>query len=174
MLASREYPGGVRPLRTLLVFLAGLWAGIAASAAVLKRTVPSRGDATSDEVSLVAILDGAALESRSRAFRGGSLFSWFGGVALDLRGATLAPGAHLDVHSFFGGIAVRVPPGWRIVTQVKAVGGGVAVKVPEPDDLYAPTLTLEGFTAFGGVAVTAKGWASEPSDRTEHAPAPAA
>jgi hypothetical protein len=38
---------------------------------------------------------------------------------------------------------------------VKAIGGGVAIGVPEPES-DAPTLTLDGFTAFGGVAVGAK------------------
>ena len=59
----------------------------------MKRALPSRGDAESDEVALVAIFDGVKLESRSQAFRGGSMLAWFGGVAVDLREAQLAPGA---------------------------------------------------------------------------------
>ena len=83
------------------------------------------------------------------------MLSWFGGVAVDLREARLAPDARLDVHSLFGGIAIRVPPEWRIESSVTALGGGVAVSPTQPAE-DAPTLWLDGFAAFGGVAVGAK------------------
>jgi len=145
----------MRLLRALLLFKLGFWAGMVASAVLLKRMFPSRGDAESDEVALVAIFDGVAIKSRATAFRGGSMLSWFGGVAVDLREARLAPDARLDVHSLFGGIAIRVPPEWRIESSVTALGGGVAVSPTQPAE-DAPTLRLDGFAAFGGVAVGAK------------------
>jgi hypothetical protein len=146
----------VRLLRGVLLFKLGFWAGMLASAALLKRMLPSQGDEQSDELALVAVTNGVELKSRSRAFRGGSLFSWLGGIAVDLRDVQLAGDAHLDVHSAFGGIAIRVPAGWRVESNVTSLGGGVAVDVPEPDAPDAPTLRLDGFTAFGGVAVGAK------------------
>ena len=156
MLVVREYPADVRVLRAVLLFKLGFWTGMLASAVFMKRMFPSRGDAESDEVALVAILDGVAVKSRAQAFRGGSMFSWLGGIAVDLREAQLAPDAHLDVRSLFGGIAIRVPPGWKIEADVKALGGGVAVDAPEPGTDGSPTLRLEGFSAFGGIAVGAK------------------
>ena len=156
MLVVRGYPADVRLLRAVVLFKLGFWAGMLASAAVMKRMFPSRGDADSDEVALVAILDGVVLKSRADAFRGGSMFSWLGGIAVDLREAHLAPDAHLDVRSLFGGIAIRVPPGWRIESDVKTIGGGVAVNAPEAELDVAPTLRLDGFSAFGGIAVGAK------------------
>ena len=88
---------------------------MAAAAAVVKRAVPSRGDEESDEVGLVAIFDGIELQSRATAFRGGSMFAWYGGIAVDLCEAQLAAeGAHLDLHALNGGIAVKVPSVWRI------------------------------------------------------------
>jgi hypothetical protein len=127
-----------------------------ASATILKRVLPSFGDEESDEVALVAIMNGIELKSRSRAFRGGSMFSWLGGIAVDLREVELAENAHLDVHSAFGGIAIRVPTGWRVESTVTSLAGGVAVDVPEPESPDAPTLRLDGFSAFGGIAVGAK------------------
>ena len=124
----------MRLLRSLGFTTVGFFAGFAAAAAAIKRVLPSRGDADSDEVRLVAIFDGAKLQSRSQAFRGGSMLAWFGGVAVDLREAQLAPEAHLALHSLFGGIAVRVPTGWRVESSMSALGGGVAVNVPEPDE----------------------------------------
>ena len=146
----------MRLLRGLLLFKLGFWAGMFASAALLKRVLPSHGDEESDEVALVAIMNGIELKSRSRAFRGGSMFSWLGGIAVDLREVELAENARLDVHSAFGGIAIRVPTGWRVESNVTSLAGGVAIGVPEPEDADAPTLRLNGFSAFGGIAVGAK------------------
>lgn len=144
-------------LRGLILIGVGFSAGMAAAASFVKRAVPSRGDEESDEVALVGVFNGVALKSRANAFRGGSMFSWYGGIAVDLRDAQLAAGgAHLDVHSLFGGNAIRVPAGWRIESNVKALGGGVAIGARGPDDPDAPTLTLNGLAAFGGIAVGAK------------------
>jgi hypothetical protein len=146
----------MRLLRSLFLLKLGFWGGVMASAAFVKRALPSRGDEESDEIALVAVLNGVALKSRSQGFRGGSMLSWFGGIAVDLREAQLAPDAHLDLHSLFGGIALRVPPGWRVVSDVQSLSGGVAIDVPEPVEPDPPTLTLDGFTVFGGVAVGTK------------------
>ena len=54
-----------------------------------------------------------------------------------------------------GGIAIRVPEGWRVQSDLGAALGGVDARVPEPEGPDAPTLTLDGFALFGGVAVTA-------------------
>jgi hypothetical protein len=144
----------MRPLRALALLFLGAFAGFAAAAAVLRNALPSRGDEESDEVALVAIFNGVELKSRAGAFRGGSMLAWFGGIAVDLREATLAEGAHLSLHALNGGIAIRVPPGWRVVSNLNAVAGGVDVR--GADDGAGPTLTVDGFALFGGIAVGAK------------------
>jgi hypothetical protein len=147
----------VRLLRGLLLFKLGFWAGTFASAALLKRVLPSHGDEESDEVALVAIMSGIELRSRSRAFRGGSMFSWLGGIAVDLREVELAENARLDVHFGFrwyrnpraGGLADRVERdlAWRAAWRS-------ASRSPT-----TPTLRRScsrGFSVFGGIAVGAK------------------
>jgi hypothetical protein len=85
------------------------------------------------------------------------MFAWFGGISVDLRAAKLSSdGSQLDLHALNGGIAIRVPEGWRVRSNMRAVLGGVDVRAPEPEAADAPTLTLDGFAVFGGVAVTAK------------------
>ena len=146
----------MRVFRALGLMSFGAYAGFAGAAALFKRAVPSRGDAESDEVALVAIFDGVQLKSHATAFKGGSMLAWFGGVAVDLREAQLASDAHLTLHALCGGIAIKVPAGWRVRSNLTALAGGVDVRVPEPEDAAAPTLTLEGSALFGGVAVGAR------------------
>jgi hypothetical protein len=134
----------------------GFFGGFMAAAAVVKRAIPSRGDAESDEVTLMAVFDGVKLRSEAKAFRGGSMLAWYGGVEADLREAQLAPDARLSVTALFGGIALRVPPEWRIEKDIRAIAGGFDISGSDPDDLEAPVLRLEGRALCGGIAVSRK------------------
>jgi hypothetical protein len=146
----------MRLLRRLGLLLLGFYGGLLAAAALLKRVLPSRGDELSDEVALTAIFGGVELKSRAQAFRGGSMLAWYGGVAVDLREAKLAPGgAQLSTGALWGGVAIKVPPGWRVEHTARVFSGGVAVDAPEPDDPDAPTLVVDATVLFGGVAVKA-------------------
>jgi len=146
----------MRPLRGLLLFELGAWAGMMAAAAFVRRAVPSRGDEETDELGLVAVFNGIELKSRARAFSGGSMLAWFGGIEVDLREVELAPGAQLSLHTLFGGIAMTTPPNWRIESEMKALAGGIDARSPAHDDPHAATLTLTGTVLFGGVAVGAR------------------
>jgi hypothetical protein len=139
-----------------VVFKLGVFAGMAIAAAFAKRALPSRGDEDSDELSLVAIFHGIELESRAKAFRGGSMLAWFGGIDVDLTEAMLAPGARLSVHALLGGMAIHTPANWRIESDVNAFIGGVDARTPSNADPEAPVLTLEGTVVLGGIAVGPK------------------
>lgn len=145
----------VRPIRALALILVGAFAGFAAAAAAVKQALPSRGGEESNELALVAVFDGIELKSRASSFRGGSALTWFGGISLDLREVTLAPDAHLSVNTLFGGVAIRVPPEWRLESELEAIAGGVDVR-SGAEDLDAPTLRLAGRALFGGIAVGAR------------------
>jgi hypothetical protein len=146
----------MRPLRGLLLFKLGAWAGMMAAAAYVRRTVPSVGDEESDELSLVAVFNGITLKSRAKAFVGGSMLAWFGGIEVDLREAELAPDARLALHTLFGGIAVKTPPGWRLESKLSAFAGGYNTQSPSEADPDAPVLKLTGTALFGGIDVGAK------------------
>jgi hypothetical protein len=118
--------------------------------------VPSRGDEDSDELALVAVFDGIELKSRAKAFKGGSMLAWFGGIEADLRDAELAPGARLSAYTLFGGIEIETPPTWRVESKTKALMGGIDARTPAQDDPDAPVLTLEGLALFGGIEVSAE------------------
>ena len=147
----------MRVIGKLGLLLLGFWGGFMAAAAAVKRVLPSRGDSESDEVALMAVFDGQELRSEARAFRGGSMLAWYGGIDADLRDAELAPGgARLSVGALFGGVSIRVPSSWRVEKTMRAVAGGVEVSGDDPEDPDAPTLVLDGYALCGGVAVSRK------------------
>src|SRR5512132_4149242 len=146
----------MRSSRSVLSFKLGVCAGMAIGAAFAKRAVPSRGDEDSDELSLVAVFDGIELKSRAKAFKGGSMLAWFGGIEVDFSDAELAPEARLSVHTLFGGIAIKTPPNWRVESNAQALAGGVDTRRPAHEDPDAPVLTLVGMAVFGGIAVGAE------------------
>jgi hypothetical protein len=141
-------------IRSVLLLLAGAVAGFAGAAAFMRHAVASEGNEDSDELALVAIFNGIEMANRSATFRGGSVLAWFGGVSLDLRDATLAPGAHVDGRAMFGGVAIRVPPTWRIEAHGTAVAGGWNSAAAEPDDPEAPILVVNVVAALGGASIT--------------------
>jgi hypothetical protein len=143
----------MRAVRGVLLFKLGAFAGMMAAAAFVRRAVPSVGDEESDELRLVAVLNGIQLASRAKAFTGGSMLAWYGGIDVDLSEAELAPDARLSLHTLFGGIAIKTPPGWRVESELAAVAGGVDTRTSSHDDPDAPVLTVTGTALFGGIAV---------------------
>lgn len=150
----------MRSLVRLAVRLAvlGLLAAVGGALYTKARTI-SRGEPEDETVDLVGIFEGFELTSRSTAFRGGSLLSWFGGGTLDLRNATLAPeGARLTVHALFGGAQVIVPEGWDVECELIGFAGGLGDNRDHDhgEAIAGPVLTIAGWAAFGGVGVTSE------------------
>jgi predicted membrane protein len=117
----------------------------------------SVGGPDSDEIRLAGIYDEASLASTASSFRGGTMTSWFGGVDLDLRGATLDPaGARLTVRAIFGGGRIVVPADWAVDLDVVAIFGGVGDTRPTVEVREgAPRLAIDGFALFGGYGIVA-------------------
>ncbi len=122
----------------------------------LPRTV---GD---DAFDMVAVLGGAktGITSREaggvapRPFRGGRAMAVMGGCEIDLRRAWLAEGqeALLDVLVVWGGIEIKVPEEWEVVTRGSAFLGGFETKtrsLPSADR----RLVVTGTAIMGGVEV---------------------
>lgn len=116
----------------------------------------------SGKVSVFAVLGGTKRASNDKPFRGGEMTAVMGGTQLDLRQATIAPGAEavINVFAIMGGHEVWVPPAWTVVSDVMPVLGSVEDKrlppvdgTPHPPNEAAPRLVLRGVVVMGGLTI---------------------
>lgn len=109
----------------------------------------------SDRFSAVAILGGVDRRVLSTNFQGGDVTAFMGGGKLDLREATLAPGAEaiVDVTTMMGGFEIKVPETWNVIVDIVPFMGGYEDKTRHPSDPAAPRLRIRGFVMMGGVEI---------------------
>ena len=104
-------------------------------------------------MSVMAIMGGVTRGNNSRAFRGADVFAFMGGCELDLRKAAINGEAVIDVFAMWGGIEIRVPEDWTVVSHVVPLMGGVDDKTRPPQTATAHRLTLRGFVLMAGVEI---------------------
>jgi predicted membrane protein len=134
----------------ILVFIGGymVWRGFGGQ----RRERESDGHSS---FSALAIMGGVARRSSSQSFRGADLTAVMGGCEIDLRQASIEPGveAVIDVFAFWGGIDIKVPDDWTVVTRVMPLMGGVEDKTRAPQQATGKRLVIRGIVVMGGVAV---------------------
>ena len=104
-------------------------------------------------VSGLAILGGVKRGNNSRAFKGGDLTAIMGGCEIDLRQAAIDGEASIDLFAMWGGIEIRVPEDWTVISRVVPLLGGVEDKTRPPQGATAHRLVLRGFAIMGGIEV---------------------
>ena len=134
----------------ILVFIGGymVWRGFGGQ----RRERQSDGHSS---FSALAIMGGVARRSSSQSFRGADLTAVMGGCEIDLRQASIEPGqeAVIDVFAFWGGIDVKVPEDWTVVTRAMPLMGGVEDKTRAPQPEVGKRLVIRGIVVMGGIAV---------------------
>src|SRR5687767_4207353 len=105
---------------TLLVFfgLFLVWQGLSAP----RRRASGDSNAV---ISAMAVLGGVARGNNSAAFRGGEVTAVMGGCELDLRHAAIDGEAVIDLFALWGGIEIRVPEDWTVVSRITPLLGGL-------------------------------------------------
>ena len=95
-------------------------------------------------VSATAILAGVERRINSQDFRGGDVTAIMGGCNLDLRGALITPPHQpvLEVFVLFGGIEIRVPEDWTVISELEVILGGF------DDRKAAPPKTNQNASSF--------------------------
>jgi hypothetical protein len=77
-----------------------------------------------------------------------------GGVELDLRRVEVPAGiASVDVVAFWGGIEIKVPPGWMVDARVVPLGGVFDNKTDPEAAAGSPRLVIRGHAIMGAVVV---------------------
>lgn len=125
---------------------------------VFRRKTASAAAAGTDPDSVLhafAIMSGVGRRSVSSDFRGGDANAIMGGVELDLRNAQIREGetAVLDVFAMWGGIDVRVPDNWRVVSEVFPLMGAYEDNSRSKTLNAGPTLVIRGLVLMGAVEV---------------------
>lgn len=106
-------------------------------------------------ISALAIMSGIARRSSSQAFVGADLTAVMGGCEIDLRQASITPGSEavIDVFAFWGGIDIKVPEDWTVVTRAMPLMGGVEDKTRAPQGAATKRLVIRGIVVMGGVVI---------------------
>jgi predicted membrane protein len=105
-------------------------------------------------ITATAVLSGVSRSVASPEFAGGELTAFMGGVQLDLTRAIIKGAeAHLTVFAMWGGIGLKVPPGWAVDMRVAAFLGGYEDKTTLPAAADAPRLIVTGLVTMGGAEV---------------------
>jgi hypothetical protein len=104
-------------------------------------------------LSAMAILGAVSRRNNSQQFRGADLTAIMGGCELDLRGAAINGDSVIDVFALWGGIEIRIPPGWVIDSQIIPLLGGVEEKTKSVPGEVQHRLVLRGFAIMSGVEV---------------------
>ena len=102
----------------------------------------------------IAFMGGVKRANLSQDFKGGAATAVMGGIDIDLRSAVMDQSeATLDVSSVMGGVKIRVPEDWKVVSQVSSIMGGFDDSTRHPED-PAHRLILKGTVLMGGLKVT--------------------
>lgn len=145
-------------LRLVLFAWFAAWVGGTIGAISVKRRTAARDDPAADEIVLVAVYGPLEFASTARAFRGGTVETWYGGGTIDLRDAVLHPdGADLRVRAVFGGGQIVVPDSWRVTTTMRGLGGIADARPAEDQAPDGPELRIDATTMFGGFSISSVG-----------------
>lgn len=163
----RRHQRSFTPLAVL-----GIWIAIFVGFQVSGSGIRSFGDSargfiesTDNRVRVISVMGRSDHVSRATAFRGADVTNIMGRSDLDLRDATLAPGATASVRvvSLMGAVVLRVPPSWTVDTGAISAMGGVADERPQwssdakdaPDTAAGPPprLVLRGAVMMGRLTI---------------------
>ena len=116
---------------------------------------PARPADGHSSFSALAIMSGVARRSTSQTFAGADLTAVMGGCEIDLRQASIEPGteAVIDVFAFWGGIDIKVPEDWIVITKALPIMGGIEDKTRAPQPASTKRLIIRGVVVMGGVVV---------------------
>jgi hypothetical protein len=156
MRTSRSLPPAVR---RSLPWLVG-WVTFHAAVAIAGRVTAWRkneGDESSTSIRRVFTHSGLELHPRNPALTRVRLDLAMAGADLDLTGIPRPDkGIDLTVRAAMAGLAVRVPPDWRVWWQFRGIGGiGTDGSLARTHDEHDADLRVYAAVALGGIGLEA-------------------
>jgi hypothetical protein len=156
MRTSRALPPAVRKARPWLVG----WFVFQAVVALAGRVTAWRkneGDESSTSIRRVFTHNGLELHPKNPALSRVRLDLAMAGAELDLTGIPRPEtGIDLTVRAAMAGLAVRVPPDWRVWWEFRGVGGiGTDGSVARTHDEHDADLRVHAVVALGGIGLEA-------------------
>jgi len=101
-----------------------------------------------------SVFGGITKKVKSKAFKGGIIYTVFGGADLNFHSAGLDDkGAVLDLFSTFGGITIRLPKMWVIEVRPSTVFGGITNWTSNEEQTSGKRLIINATTTFGGITI---------------------
>jgi predicted membrane protein len=137
---------------------AGVWAliifAVGANVAWKALRPPGVPRDSSSALDVVQFMGGTKTVVTTSDFKGGQATAVMGGCEIDLRHASMPEGrpALLDTFAFWGGIEIKVPDEWEVVSQGNAVLGGF-VNSARAQPGAKRRLVVTGLAIMGGVEV---------------------
>jgi len=105
----------------------------------------------------IVMFGGIHRKIESQDFQGGEARAVFGGIDIDLRGASMTKDViEIEANAIFGGVELKVPDTWDVTVRGAGVLGGYEDKThaaPLPEGGKRPRLIVRGEAVFGGVTV---------------------
>jgi len=103
-------------------------------------------------IKAMAVMGGFRLTNNSKDFRGGDLTAIMGGLEVDLRDASIADTAIIDIFTLMGGVEMHVPEDWLVIIDGFPFMGGFENKTRTPKE-GAKRLIIKGTAIMGGLEV---------------------
>jgi len=112
-------------------------------------------ETSNSHFSATAILGSFERRINSQDFRGGDATAIMGGCTIDLRGASItAPHEPvIKVFALFGGMEIRVPDDWSVVSEVETILGGFDDRKADSPKADAKRLIVRGTVILGGIEI---------------------
>lgn len=136
---------------SLIIPVALIGAGLSVLISSHNRTKVDSSAKDADDISV--IFSGSETKNKSSNYKGGKVTAIFGGATIDLRDAKITKEASLDMFVLCGGVELKVPRDWKVVSKVAPIAGGVENKSEGDDDHKGPILVLTGTAALGGIEI---------------------
>jgi predicted membrane protein len=106
-----------------------------------------------NRISALALLSGNVRRTTANEFIGGDLTAIMGGCEIDLRDSTIGTEpAVIDAFALWGGIELKVPESWQVVSEVTPILGGFENKARTAAS-SSQKLIVKGMAIMGGIEV---------------------